>query len=107
MTATARITTADRDNVCWCRTRPCVSRRRRRRRRRRRQHRGAPDAATAVQKPATPERPKWHAAGVAARDGQQVAIAVQTGASSGRQTEIVGGELKAGMAVITEQETKK
>ncbi len=41
-------------------------------------------------------------------DGQPVAIAVQTGASNGRQTEIVGGELKAGMAVITDyQETKK
>jgi HlyD family secretion protein len=37
-----------------------------------------------------------------------MAIAVQTGASNGRQTEIVGGELKAGMAVITDyQETKQ
>jgi HlyD family secretion protein len=41
-------------------------------------------------------------------DAQPVAIAVQTGASNGRQTEIVGGEIKAGMAVITDyQETKK
>jgi HlyD family secretion protein len=41
-------------------------------------------------------------------DAQPVAIAVQTGASNGRQTEIVGGELKGGMAVITDyQETKK
>ena len=41
-------------------------------------------------------------------DGQPVAIAVQTGPSNGRQTEIVGGELKAGMAVITDyQEAKK
>lgn len=36
------------------------------------------------------------------RDGQPVALDVQTGATNGRMTEIVGGELKAGMAVITE-----
>ena len=41
-------------------------------------------------------------------DGQPVAIVVQTGASNGRHTEIVGGDLKAGMAVITDyQEAKK
>lgn len=40
--------------------------------------------------------------------GQPQAIAVQVGASNGRQTEITGGDLKAGMAVITDyQETKK
>ncbi len=36
------------------------------------------------------------------RDGQPVALEVQTGATNGRVTEIAGGELKAGMAVITE-----
>ena len=36
------------------------------------------------------------------RDGQPVAIEVQTGATNGRVTEITGGELKAGMQVITE-----
>jgi HlyD family secretion protein len=36
------------------------------------------------------------------RDGQPVALDVRTGATNGRVTEIVGGELKAGMAVITE-----
>ena len=41
-------------------------------------------------------------------DGQPEAIAVKVGASNGRQTEITGGELKAGMAVITDyQEAKK
>ncbi|BAO28313.1 efflux RND transporter periplasmic adaptor subunit [Sulfuritalea hydrogenivorans] len=42
------------------------------------------------------------------RDGLPAAIAVQTGPSNGRQTEIAGGELKAGTPVIIEyQETKK
>ncbi len=36
------------------------------------------------------------------RDGQPLALDVQTGATNGRMTEIAGGELKAGMAVITE-----
>lgn len=40
------------------------------------------------------------------RDGQPVPIAVQTGASNGRQTEITGGELKAGMAVIVDYQDK-
>lgn len=39
------------------------------------------------------------------RDGVPVALAVQAGASNGRVTEILGGELKAGMAVITETGT--
>jgi HlyD family secretion protein len=37
------------------------------------------------------------------RDGAAVAVPVTTGASDGRMTEITGGELQAGMAVITEQ----
>lgn len=36
------------------------------------------------------------------QDGQPVAVPVQTGASNGRQTEITGGELKEGMAVIVD-----
>jgi HlyD family secretion protein len=36
------------------------------------------------------------------RDGQPAPIDVKTGASDGKHTEIVGGDLKAGMAVITE-----
>ena len=41
-------------------------------------------------------------------NGQPKPLAVTVGASNGRQTEITGGELKAGMAVITDyQETKK
>ncbi|MHB0982329.1 MAG: efflux RND transporter periplasmic adaptor subunit [Thiobacillus sp.] len=36
------------------------------------------------------------------RDGQPVAMDVKTGATNGRVTEITGGELKAGMQVITE-----
>jgi len=35
-------------------------------------------------------------------------VAVKTGVSNGRHTEVLGGELRAGMAVITEyQEAKK
>jgi len=36
------------------------------------------------------------------RDGQPIAMEVETGASDGRVTEITGGDLKAGMRVITE-----
>jgi len=36
------------------------------------------------------------------RDGRPAAVPVETGASNGRQTEITGGELKAGMAVIVD-----
>ena len=36
------------------------------------------------------------------KDGQPAALEVRTGATNGRMTEIVGGDLKAGMAVVTE-----
>lgn len=36
------------------------------------------------------------------RDGELTAVAVQTGVSNGRMTEIISGELQAGMQVITE-----
>jgi HlyD family secretion protein len=39
------------------------------------------------------------------RDGAAVAVAVTPGISDGRMTEIVGGDLKAGMLVITDQKT--
>ncbi len=37
------------------------------------------------------------------RDGAPVSVPVMPGISDGRMTEIIGGELKAGMAVITDQ----
>ena len=41
-------------------------------------------------------------------NAQPKPLAVSVGATNGRQTEITGGELKAGMAVITDyQEAKK
>ena len=40
------------------------------------------------------------------RDGQPSAVNVQTGVSNGRQTEITGGELQAGMAVIVDYQEK-
>jgi HlyD family secretion protein len=36
------------------------------------------------------------------RNGTPEAIEVRTGATNGKVTEIIGGELKAGMEVITE-----
>lgn len=39
------------------------------------------------------------------RDGAPVRVAVTPGISDGRQTEITGGELQAGMQVITDQKT--
>jgi len=38
---------------------------------------------------------------------QPQAVAVKTGVSNGRYTEILGGELKAGMAVITDYQEAK
>lgn len=109
MTATARITTADRDNVLLV---PNAA------------LRFAPTTAAA---PAQPggilsrliPRPPMQKAQQRTNgqnglpqvwvpgDGQPVAIAVQTGASNGRQTEIVGGGLKTGMAVITDYQEAK
>jgi HlyD family secretion protein len=64
--------------------------------------------------PPTPARQKPVAASageaqvwVLAESGPQP-VAIKTGVSNGRQTEVLGGELKAGMAVITDyQEAKK
>ncbi|MFZ4602078.1 MAG: efflux RND transporter periplasmic adaptor subunit [Caulobacterales bacterium] len=41
------------------------------------------------------------------RDGAPVAVAVTPGISDGRVTEIIGGDLQAGMLVITDQRTGK
>lgn len=57
-----------------------------------------------VSKSSSAEPQVW----VLGSDGQAQSLAVKVGASNGRQTEISGGELKAGMAVITDyQEIKK
>ncbi|GHU38325.1 secretion protein HlyD [Betaproteobacteria bacterium] len=39
-------------------------------------------------------------------DGQPLAVSVQTGVSNGRQTEIISGDLKPGMAVIVDYQEK-
>lgn len=110
MTATARITTANRDNVLLVpnaalRFVPPTS--------------TAPAATGSIVSRLMPRPPmqrsqKQKAAQGATpqvwvlADGKPVAVPVQTGASNGRQTEIVAGDLKPGMAVITDyQETKK
>jgi HlyD family secretion protein len=41
------------------------------------------------------------------RDGAPVAVAITTGITDGRMTEITGGELQAGMQVITDQRSGK
>lgn len=42
------------------------------------------------------------------QEGQPVAINIKTGVSNGRYTEVLGGALQPGMAVITEyQEARK
>ena len=58
--------------------------------------------------PAGPKKPTGKLEGgaqqvwVQTENGPQ-AVPVKTGVSNGRLTEIVGGDLKAGMAVITDQ----
>ena len=108
MTATARIVTANRENVLL-----------------------VPNAALRFTPPSgveagpsgsivsrlmpRPPQPKKQAPKVAPgaarqvwvlRDGLPAAIPVDTGASNGRQTEISGGELKSGMAVIVDYQEK-
>ena len=63
--------------------------------------------------PQQPQRPRPAANGAAPQvwvlqDGQPHAVSVKTGVSNGRYTEILGGDLQPGMAVITDyQEFKK
>lgn len=58
------------------------------------------------QTPKVKEIPKGSAQRVwVVRDGRPVAVGVKIGGTDGRVTEIIGGALKPGMAVITEAET--
>jgi HlyD family secretion protein len=108
MTATARIVTANRENVLLVPngalrfTPPATA--------------AAPSGSIVsrlvprppTQKTQQPATTSGSAQVWVLRDDQPAAIAVQTGPSNGRQTEITGGELKAGTPVIIEyQETKK
>jgi len=104
MTATARVVTAQRDNALLV---PNAA------------LRFAPPAATEtaaqgsvvsrlLPRPPQPQKKPAQAPSNGApqvwllRDGQPAAIPVQTGVSNGRHTEILGGELKEGMAVIVD-----
>ena len=71
-------------------------------------HRRQPDAAHARQQhPQVGRRRRQHRSGQAgvgaARWRRPVAVAVTPGISDGRMTEITGGDLQAGMQVITDQ----
>lgn len=108
MTATARIVTADRDNVLLV---PNAALR----------FSPAHGAGPAAPSPSfisklmprpprsAPSRPKGKGSATNApqvwvldEEGKPQPITIQVGASNGRQTEIVGGDLKPGMAVITD-----
>jgi HlyD family secretion protein len=109
MTATARIVTANRENVLLVPnaalrfTPPVAS--------------SAPSGGIVsrlLPRPPTQKTGQQQAAKAGAtrvwvlRDGQPVAVPVQTGPSNGRQTEITGGDLKTGVPVIVEyMEAKK
>jgi HlyD family secretion protein len=109
MTATARITTANRDNVLLVpnaalRFSPPTA------------ATPAPSASIVSRLMPRPPQSRPQKARSSQGSGQQVwvlidgkpqAVPVQAGASNGRQTEIVGGELKAGMAVITDYQDAK
>jgi len=103
MTATAHIVTADRQNVLLVpnsalRFTPPTA------------MEAAPGGLVSKMLPRPPPQRKQQAAAAKSdpqqvwvlRDGQPVAIPVQVGVSNGRQSEILGGELKPGMAVITD-----
>lgn len=109
MTASARIVTAKRDNVLLVPnaalrfTPPTAAD-------------AAPQGSVVSRLIPRPPRPTGQKAKAVAstsqvwvlREGKPVAVAVETGASDGKRTEITGGELKAGMAVITDyQESAK
>lgn len=107
MTATARIVTANRENVLLVpngalRFTPPAT--------------GSVPSGSIVSRllPRPPMQRNQHQAAKSAgaqvwvlRDERPVAIPVQTGPSNGQQTEITGGELKAGMAVIVDYEEAK
>ena len=104
MTATARIVTASRDNALLVpnaalRFTPPAARG---------EGSGGSFISRLVPRPPQPKKTQQRSAPSEARqvwvlqEGQPLAIPVQTGASNGRQTEITGGELKEGMAVIVD-----
>ena len=108
MTATARIVTANRENVLLVPnaalrfTPPSGSE-------------TGPSGSIVSRLMPRPPQPKKQAPKVAPggarhvwvlHDGLPAAIPVDTGASNGRQTEISGGELKSGMAVIVDYQEK-
>ncbi len=108
MTATARIVTANRENVLLVPnaalrfTPPSGAE-------------AGPSGSIVSRLMPRPPQPKKQAPKVAPgaarqvwvlRDGLPAAIPVDTGASNGRQTEISGGELKSGMAVIVDYQEK-
>ena len=109
MTATARIVTAKRDNALQVpnaalRFSPPNPK----------SEQGAQSSGSflsrLVPRPPQPRKPKAQVAPAPGtdkqvwvlRDGQPVAVDVKTGVSNGRQTEIVGGNLEPGMAVIVD-----
>ena len=109
MTATARIVTASRENVLLVPnaalrfTPPTAA-----------ASSGGSLVSRLMPRPPQQRKPATNARGAAdpqvwvLRDGQPEAVAVTVGASNGRQTEITGGGLTAGTAVITDyQEIKK
>lgn len=113
MTATASIVTAERENVLLVPnaalrfTPPGVGGAKMPERSLLSRMLPGPPAQPAKQKPqaaaGNAEAKVW----VMSDSGPQ-AVAIKTGVSNGRQTEVLGGELKAGMAVITDyQEAKK
>ncbi len=112
MTATARITATQRDDVLLApnsalRFAPTAA------------GAGKPTASGGIVSSLTPRMPgraprRSAAAGASTagarqvwvlRDGAAVAVAVTPGISDGRMTEITGGNLQAGMQVITDQKT--
>jgi HlyD family secretion protein len=110
MTATARIVTANRENVLLVPnaalrfTPPSTSETRQQGSYISRLMPRPPQVKKTPAKTATTGTPQvW-----VLRDGQPSAVPVSVGTSNGRQTEITGGELKAGTAVITDyQDVKK
>lgn len=104
MTATARIVTASRDNVLLVpnaalRFTPPTARG---------DAPGGSIVSRLMPRPPQARKPQQRPAPAdnkqvwVLHDGQPLAIPVQTGASNGRQTEITGGDLKEGMAVIVD-----
>jgi HlyD family secretion protein len=106
MTAYVSIAVASRDDACWCPTRRCVSSPARRR-----QQRPTSWPAVRRRRPAVrPAAPARQGQGQEARhrqrhrlrvdQGELKPVSVQLGITDNRNTEVLGGELKAGDKVI-------